>query len=312
MNVSLLELSDYIKVEDRFDNNQKILLPIWLKSVYLKHYQDIKVFVVENKAKVLGIWAIPLTSYNDQVVVKRKYRFFPYCSPFIFEKDNLKRRSITRKFVEEIIKNFELISLPMSPEFNDLAWFQARGAFIEWRHTHILKEKINITKLNSRLRNHINSAQKNVIISKNKINDFDFNKAIIGSENEVVNRENLAKELFINKDAVIFLAKSGSKITAGLFIMLDRNKSYLLHSYQNKQSPRGTMSYLIYKSINWIFNNGFNLFDFEGSVIQSIDTFFSGFNAKITSYGYVHWSNNQDRLGELIDTSINTEGRIVK
>ena len=53
-------------------------------------------------------------------------------------------------------------------------------------------------------------------------------------------------------------------------------------------------------------------FDFEGSVINEIDDFFSNFNANIVNYPYVIYSNNKEQFYNLINRAINIEGRINK
>ena len=57
----------------------------------------------------------------------------------------------------------------------------------------------------------------------------------------------------------------------------------MMHSWQLEDTPRGTISKLIFEAVRWTFDvKKLKVFDFEGSVINNIDYFFCGFNANIT------------------------------
>lgn len=307
--IKSVNTKDYLNITKHLDNE----IPIWLSPKFIGVYKE-KIILLALKAdKIIGIWIIPLIIQDGLKFARRQYRFFPYSSPVIFESDNLKRRMITDKFFECMCKKCNLVSLPMSPNFKDLAILQGHQVFIEWRHTYILSHPIDISKIDSRLRNHIKSAQKSIqVCIGEKSNYFNFNIAIKGNLEEKKQRKKLALNLLKNRQAIIIAAKTGKKICAGIFLAFDKETVYFLHSWQEEKTPRGTISNLIFEAINWAFNTKkMKYFDFEGSVIQSIDYFFCGFNADIVPYAYLHWTKDKTKFYSLINKSINIEGRLI-
>ena len=68
---------------------------------------------------------------------------------------------------------------------------------------------------------------------------------------------------------------------------------------------------MIFKAMDVSFNQKkIRYFDFEGSVIDEIDDFFSSFNGTIITYPYIIYSKDKAKMNELINRSINIEGRI--
>lgn len=299
----------YKKIFRQFINEA----PLWINPLFVEIYNDKKILIALRGNNIVGIWIIPLVKEKNTIIAKRLYRFFPYSSPFLIEEDNLKRRETLNHFLGHITSRIDSIYLPLSPYFYDIAEFSSYGAFVEMRHTHILKNPIKLQKINNRLRNHINYALKNITIEiDHDPKKFNFKLAIRGHSTEQKLRSNLAVNMIKNKTAVIFSAKKGNKSCAGILLMYDKKTAHMLHSWQSKNAPRGVISALIYKAIDWTFKNNLQNFDFEGSVINNIDYFFSGFNAQIIPYGFVHWAKIKEQLYDLINISLKIEGRIQK
>ena len=141
---------------------------------------------------------------------------------------------------------------------------------------------------------------------------FRFDIAIKGTAQEINNRSKMAINLIKNRNGKVFTAFKNNKAIAGVIIVFDYNSAILLHSWQNKDTERGTIPYLIYYAILWCFKNlNIKYFDFEGSVIKTIDDFFAEFNTEILIYPYIHFGKNKDELFKIIDRSINIDGRIL-
>ena len=133
-----------------------------------------------------------------------------------------------------------------------------------------------------------------------------------GTAQEINNRSKMAINLIKNRNGKVFTAFKNNKAIAGVIIVFDYNSAILLHSWQNKDTERGTIPYLIYYAILWCFKNlNIKYFDFEGSVIKTIDDFFAEFNTEILIYPYIHFGKNKDELFKIIDRSINIDGRIL-
>lgn len=308
----LIEEVDFDTYSKRVESLSDVL-PIWLSPRLVTVYKEKIILVATSGKEIRGIWVVPITLQNGLRLAKRKYRFFPYSSPIFFDKDNLKRRAVMEKLFEYVGKKCESVYLPLAPDFKETATLQSQGALIEWRHTHILSKPISDSQIDSRLRNHIKNAKNNLEVSFEESPDnFNFDLAIKGDLDEQKQRKESAINLINNKQAVVVTARKDGKLCAGIMLAFDKNTAYMMHSWQAEGAPRGTISDLIYESVNWTFKTGkLKYFDFEGSVIQNIDYFFSGFNAEIVPYGFIHWSHDKAELYSLIDRSINIEGRLL-
>lgn len=285
--------------------------PLWLMPELIDTYKDKICLLAKKGEEIKGAWIIPITTQDDQILAKRKFRFFPYSSPYFIDKENLKRREIMKGFFEVLSKECDSVYLPFAPNFFDTAAVQGYGAFLEWRHTHKVSRPIDDKQIDSRLRNHIKNARKYIKVSfEEDPNSFNFELAIKGGVEERKERKELVLNLIKNKRAIVVSAREEGELCAGIVLAFDKENVYMMHSWQKGDAPRGTISCLIYESISWTFNvKKMKYFDFEGSVIQNIDYFFCGFNSEIVPYAFVHWSHDRTGLAALIDRSLNIEGR---
>lgn len=287
-------------------------VPLWLDSKFIDCYKDKLILLAVSGKEIKGIWVVPTIIIDGVVTAKRNYRFLPYASPIIFETDNLKRREVMLKLFEYVVRKCKSVYLPLAPGFNDISIIQSRGALVEWRSTHVLHKSLIIEKIDGRLRNHIRFARNNVefkIVTDPKT--FKFGIAIKGNDEEVRLRKKLALKLLKSDQAIIINAYRNNILCAGIFLAFDKQAVYMMHSWQSKKAPRGTISGLIFEAVDWTFNTmNLKIFDFEGSVIKNIDYFFCGFNAEILPYGYIHWSTSKDDLCDLINRSLSIEGRM--
>ncbi len=261
-----------------------------------------------------GIWAVPLADAGERKTARREYRFLPYSSPYLFEKNNLKRREVAYKLLEYLTNNCDDINLPFDPEFKEFAPIQSLGAFVEWRHTHILERPLEYGKMSSKLRNHIKNAKKLIRIEIGAdYSKFDFDQAIKGSKEERSARQKSSVNLIKNGHAKTISAYQDKKPCAGIFIATDSDTAYMMHSWQSNVAPRGTTSALIVEGANWALKKKhLKKFDFEGSLLQKVDYYYSGFNCKIVPYGHVFWSKEKKSLYKMIEKSINIPERLIK
>lgn len=283
-------------------------IPIWSDKEAVKIYKEKEIIKVYNNSETIAVFLMPLNNNG----VRREYRYFPYVSPiFLKEESILKKKEILKLIFNYIFNKYDYCFIPLHPDFNVISSISSEGGFVEMRHTHIATSKINLSTISSKLRNHIKSASQKVTIEiSNSYKEYDFNEAIKGNEDEIVKRAALARKLLDNGKAITIIAKNNKKVVAGLVIMYDSNWAYLLHSYQDK-TIRGVIPLLIYNAINYSFDNTtIKYFDFEGSVIDEIDDFFSSFNVNLVTYPYLIEAKNESKFFELIKRSINIEGRI--
>lgn len=289
---------------------QNTEVPLWLGPEALNCYQNKIILVAWRGKRLAGLWLAPLIKQNGEIIAKREYRFLPYASPILFESDNLKRREVIYELFEYLIAESKMISLPFDPSFKDFATIQGLGAFVEWRHTHVLAQPINLADVSSRLRNHIRKAQAIITVKSGQRSNFNFEQAIKGLPDEIVKRKKFATELMRNGNGRVIAAYIDEKVCAEILIATDSHSAYMIHSWQDKDAPRGTVSALIIEGVKWAFEErGLKQYDFEGSVLQGVDYYYSGFNCEITPYGYVYWSRRRDDIYKMIDKSIDIPGR---
>lgn len=295
-------------------NKKNIDLPIWANPQITIYYELRKFLTIWKGDELKGVFVVPVMIRNNKYMVNRKFRFFPYVTPIIFEKDNVKRREIVFEFFKYLVENFDEISLPMFPEFKDIAPIQSLSIFAEYWHTHVLQNKLELNNVSSKLRNHINKAELEIEI---KIDDdystYLYNRAIKGPENEIEIRSKSG--INIIKKGKGFFIRGINKITGmevgAIMVAYDSKWAYLLHSWRDEMAPRGIIPLLIMKATEICFDTlKVETFDFEGAVIQDIDVFFSGFNATIVPYAYLYWAKDKARFYELLNYSINIPGRL--
>lgn len=295
-------------------NKKNIDLPLWANPQITIYYELRKFLTIWKGDELKGIFVVPVMIRNNKYMVNRKFRFFPYVTPIIFEKDNVKRREIVFEFFKYLVENFDEISLPMFPEFKDIAPIQSLSIFAEYWHTHVLQNKLELNNVSSKLRNHINKAELEIEI---KIDDdystYLYNRAIKGPENEIEIRSKSG--INIIKKGKGFFIRGINKITGmevgAIMVAYDSKWAYLLHSWRDEMAPRGIIPLLIMKATEICFDTlKVETFDFEGAVIQDIDVFFSGFNATIVPYAYLYWAKDKARFYELLNYSINIPGRL--
>ena len=142
---------------------------------------------------------------------------------------------------------------------------------------------------------------------------FDFDIAIHGTKKEQECRKKNALNLLKHHKAIIFTGYYEGKPIIGNMVTFDNEWVYGLHAWQVDKVPRGSGPYIIYSISKWAFEEkGLKYFDFEGSVMQSIDNYFCNFNAEQIIYPYIHFGRTKKELDELIEISRNIDGRLFK
>lgn len=304
MNIVKINEKEFISIINTYLD----YIPIWSDIEAIECYNEKELIKVCKNDTILAVFLIPINNNG----VRREYRYFPYCMPIILSiSNNLSRKEIYKFIFKYIFDKYNYTFIPLHPDFKIISSISSQSGFVEMRHTHILEKKMELNNINSKLRNHINHAQKNVsIVIDNNYSDFDFNKAIKGNCEERQKRSKLAKKLLDHKKAFLVKAVYNNDIIAGIEIIYDKKWAYLLHSYQTKKI-RGVVPLMIFKGIKDAFEKlNIKYFDFEGSVIDDIDDFFSSFDANVVSYPYIIQSKNKEKFMELIYRSINIDGRV--
>lgn len=285
-----------------------VYIPIYSDIEAIDIYSNKDFIKVTKNGNVILVMLVPI--YNNGV--RREYRYFPYINPiFIKEGNNVSKKSVLKLVFNYLFNKYDYTFIPLHPSFKLIASIQSEGGFVEMRHTHITDKKLTLENVSSKLRNHIKNASKEVkVVIDNDYSNFDFDFAIKGSKEEVLKRSGLTKKLIESGKGIVVKAMINGEVKAGIVCVYDKEWSYLLHSYQDK-SIRGVIPLLILSANDYLFDKvDIKYFDFEGSVIDEIDDFFSSFNVNIINYPYIIQAKDKDKLYNLINRSMNIEGRI--
>ncbi len=290
-------------------------IPVWIDPISIRIYENKEIIKILLDNKPLAYYVVPFYYKDDKKWVERKYRYFAYLSPFFVKKcPNKKRKEAIYLIFNYIFSNYDYMYMPLHPSFTEISAIQGMGAFMESRHTHILRNVMNLDELDSKLRNNIKSASKKLkIIIDYDLSKFDFDIAIHGTKEEQECRKKNALNLLKHHKAIIFTGYYEGKPIIGNMVTFDNEWVYGLHAWQIDKVPRGSGPYIIYSISKWAFEKkGLKYFDFEGSVMQSIDNYFCNFNAEQIIYPYIHFGKTKKELDELIEISRSIDGRLFK
>lgn len=303
-----IEIINELEYLEFLESNVRYI-PVWCGKEAIECYENKELIKVVKNDVELAVFLIPL----DTDGVRRKYRFFPYLMPITLERMNILRKKEVYKVIFNYLFNkYNYTFIPLHPEFKIVSSISSQGGLVEMRHTHVINKSLILDELNSKLKNHIKHAKNSVeLIIDNDCTEYDFFKAIKGSVQEQKERSELAKRMIDRNKGVVVKVKYKDRIIAGLIVVFDQEWAYLLHSYQEAGEVRGIVPYMIFEATNYLFNKKkIKYFDFEGSVIDEIDDFFSTFDADIITYPYIIFSKNEDKFKYLINRSLKIEGRI--
>lgn len=309
MEINICSISE--KEYESLETGLALDLPLWIKPNSVKCYKNKEILAIYRKDKLVGVYVLPWREEDGCKFVERGYRFFPYLSPIIFEKNIEKRRSIIISLFKYIFLNYDAMYMPFAPDFKDISAVAELGGFFECRHTQVIKNELNLLDMSSKLRNHIKKAMSEIEIKvEYDLQNFNFELAIKGNKDERCSRKISAGNLLNNKDAKIYNAYHHGQVVAGILVCFDNKTATYLHSWQEANTPRGTVSYLLQYAINDAFRiNHVKEFDLEGSVMHSIDKFFNNFGGEYVIYPYLHYAKKYEFFEKLINTSKDIEGR---
>lgn len=287
--------------------------PLWNHPAVLLPAEKCQLLVARRGRTITGWWLVPIVTENTRTVARRSCRFLPYAAPWLLEESPLSRRETITRLLETLLSGVDGLELPMEPGFVDLPVAISLGCFAEWRHTYVLSATDNpFGSFSPKVRNHIRAAEQTVQVVYDSPNEFAFEKAIRGAGTACFQlRKQFALELLHQHRAVTFTAFSERGVVGGAFLTFDHDTVYLLHLWSDRHAGRGISSLLIQESIRWTFlTKRLHRFDFEGSILASVDAFMSGFGARIEPYAYIYWDVDREYLLRSLRRSIEIEGRV--
>ncbi len=235
-------------------------------------------------SKYLGIYFYPFDG-NDYTIESRQ-------------------REVQNALLEEVKKlgSFEYTFHP-----NYLNWmpFERAGFKQSSRYTYLidLNNKNLLEQANARLRNKILNA-KQLNYEFRAIDDFNSALHLIEKTferqgiNLPVKREqliNLENTLKANQAIhSIGVYDDSANLLAALCLFYDNKTAYLVWNGMKKEIENGLNEALIFEGIVWAQEKGLQTFDFEGSMIPSIESFYRQFGGKLSPYFKI-WKESKQR-----------------
>jgi len=205
------------------------------------------------------------------------------------------KRKIIKTVIGLIPKNIRIIDYNFSPKFKYFLPFVWEGYSVIPRISYQLTLKKNIEEVicnySSRIKDDIKKSIKNNLIcfTSNDINDLIhmcYTNSIINKKS-CIRFKMLWDQIIIRKNGYCIYAKDENNNIhcGGAFIIYKEKIIFILLSTKNEYKKFGSTSFLINEAIKQAIDNPkIKSFDFEGSMIESIEKYFIGFNPSPITY----------------------------
>lgn len=216
-----------------------------------------------------------------------------------------RQREVQNALLEHIgsIGSFEYT---FHPSYSNWMPFERAGFKQTTRYTYLiqlvnLQEAELIEQLNGRLRNKVLKANASMF---KEIDDFHTALPIFEAT-----YKNQGIDLPISKDRLVGLVAElkkrsafhligayddQNKLQAALGLFYDDKTAYLILNGVDESAENGANEALIFNGIQWAKQKGLKTFDFEGSMIPSIESFYRQFGGQLTPYFKI-WKDSKQR-----------------
>jgi hypothetical protein len=273
--------------------------PAWLKS-YGNNLRLLGLF--NNDQKLFGAFFIYIQK-KAGITRFRSAPYTPHCGLF-FHNPSKNRSSVNsfNKEVMECIVNYlhanepGLLTLAFSPRFNDLQYFNWSGYKVVPNYTYQIDLSHSIEEISKdfdpKNRNVISKVEKEEHLIEDKCDKQVLYSFLSGSLQAAGARvyPGILKTIvcdYSNPDnSFVFVLKNKEgQISSAVMCVYDQHAAYYLLAGNNRdQMINGANNLLVYKSIQKSKELGCKVFDFEGSMIKSVEKFFRSFGGQIVPY----------------------------
>ena len=288
----------------------------WLDAVITEGSSWQVVLAKDKKGQIIGAFTFQM---------KQKWGLTILCEPFLspFCGIWIKTIQLDKQYEQYHYAKKILVELiAQLPPFH-FANFRFSTALTDWqpfywarfqqttRYTYQLDLKITdnlFLNFNQNTQRNIRKAEQSFHITES--NDLDKFLAINSLTFDRKNLKNpIPYSIWQNIDALLtkknqrkiyFAVNTEEGIEATVYIIFDKNTAYYLAGGATENGRKqGAMYLLLGQAIKDAQSQGMDIFDFEGSMLQGVESFFRGFNATLTPYFRV-WKY-KNRFLSLID-----------
>ncbi len=102
----------------------------------------------------------------------------------------------------------------------------------------------------------------------------------------------------------IFLVKSNTRaVVAGLYLIYDNSSAYMIITGRSDEDKDGGVALAIWEAIQFAKKQGLTIFDFEGSMMPTLEKFFRSFGGNMVPYHRV--THTPGKITEIIFRALN-------
>ncbi|KLO24339.1 hypothetical protein X275_00645 [Marinitoga sp. 1197] len=219
-----------------------------------------------------------------------------------------KKISWEKKVMIELIKQlpkFDFYSQNWDYNYQNWLPFYWNGFKQTTRYTYVIEKNNTLQEIEKNFHSDIRRRMKKVKEQGIKIIETDDYKTFYKINKMTFERKkqkisytlNLVEKIYIkskerNSVKILFAKDKNNEIHAAGFFVYDKDSVYYLMGGINpEKKDTGAMNLIIYEGIKFAIKNNLN-FDFEGSMIESIEKYFRSFGAVQKMYFNVYKVNN--------------------
>lgn len=269
---------------------------------------------------IRGVWPYLLKKkYGQNYITQPPLTSFlgPFCHrPKDMTKESTwisHQKTVLSNLFEQLPNHLLMISqwTPTATNWLPLYW---KGCKQTTRYTY----QIDLTKSNDVLwssistkqRNHIKQAQQSYQLSASEdlMDLWPLIESTYSRQGEKIPftqlmLEELDKALQKNQKRKIFYIESKAKVLAGLYLIFDEISAYMLITGRANEDNSGGVALAIWEAIQFAKNQDISIFDFEGSMMPGVESFFRSFGGSLIPYHRV--THTSSKLSEIVFRILN-------
>ena len=273
-----------------------------------------EIYTVQVKKEIVGGIILPKDKWNYYInPIFGKYLGIFYGN---FEGNNYaieSRKRKVQKALLPILKKLPSFEYTFHPAFNNWLQLYNIGFKQTTSYTYLINlnnqtEEDILNGMSPRLRNKILKVQQtNYTIKPVNLDEKTLSILVetysTKGNSFPISIERLQKlvKTLNERNAIVFTGIFiQNELNAVLGLFYDVNTCYLiLNGLSSSTKTAGVNELLIYNGIQWAKNKGLQTFDFEGSMISSIESFYRQFGGALTPYHKIWKESKQRKLRNL-------------
>lgn len=245
--------------------------------------------------------------------------YMPHCSLFYINNSiNEARKHAANKKVTKLIAEHlnktkaNITTLPFPPENIDMQYFYWNSYKVIPSYTYQINLTQSIDSINKNVdpktRNLIKKATKDgLTVEQNFDNSLveeivlkTMERNSVNVDNEIL--KNILYKFSTDKNSFSFITKKDGEPLAVTFCIYNKNQCYyILGGYDSEKSHSGAGPLAVWNSVLYAKELGINIFDFEGSMLIPIESYFRSFGGDLVPYYTVN------KASFLIETILKTK-----